>query len=298
MDLDKDKLLAASLLARIRSEFKRGELPLLSPNVTESERSLLHNALRARDPGVLLLKQQPGLQLCKVLTNTRSTSSPRTRRPGKGKRKGPYRRDVGHNTLGTPRTLLPDELDIEMPYAVQATMTNPGIAYASLRFISNGLYDPDPLLGGTSFTGLSQWATLYNLYRVISYHWDVEICNREAFPMFVDFYNSNTDPSASVGISGMSYSLNPWGKRESLGPLGGGRDAIRVKGFVDLAKMFGSEMVETSPLLVGNLTASNPPETFFFGFNTRSIVVQTSAGVYYTLTLRARVRLFDRVLIL
>jgi hypothetical protein len=293
-DQDATPCSATALAAKI---FKKGPPYTFEDffQLTESDRNLLKDQARKRDPMIQLTVERPALYGCKVLTKQRSTQMQGQQKPKKGKRRGgKYPPQKGHDAIGTPRSLLPDEIDVELPWVYTSILTNPGLAYASLRYIANGCYDPDPQVGGTSFIGISEWALFYGQYRVLSYHWKVEISNREAFPMFVDFYNLNLDPSGSVGSVGVLYSMNPFGKTVPLGALGSGESSATVSGFVPLAKIFGSEMVETSPLFAGFLLGANPSSTIWFGFNTRSAVVQTAAGAFFTVSLRARVRLFDR----
>lgn len=73
---------------------------------------------------------------------------------------------------------------------------NPGTTpstYAKYQFKANGLYDPDPNIGGHQPYMRDTWASMYNHYVVLGAKITVNFC--------VDATSSNYQPASIVGIS-------------------------------------------------------------------------------------------------
>lgn len=238
-----------------------------------------------------------------VITSSKSkTSKKRTTRAGaKHKQRGGRNGNGGYrrqrqDVMATWDTIVADETDVVLPWIYEGTLTNVGLAFASVRYQTSGLWDPDPLAGGASFTGLAQWATLYAYYRPISVHYELEIANREAFPMTVYVYHSNGDPGGVVGTAGSYYSENQYGKRGMIGALNGGESIWKTKGNVSFQKLLGAVSLEDDDNFRGVTSSANPLDMFYIGFNTASQVPQTAAGAIFRISLKVRTRLYDRIL--
>lgn len=229
---------------------------------------------------------------------TRERKKKMKQEKGKGRGKNGFRRQKV-NTVVTFRTIMPDQVDVILPWIVSGQLTNNGLSYASLRYQSNGLYDPDPVLGGTSFIGLSEWATLYVYYRALKIRYKLTVSNKESFPMAVYLYNLNQDPTATVGAAGVSYSLNNFGKHKVMSGASGGACCVTLAGTVPFAALLGDEEdLEADNLYRGVITSSNPADLFYIGFNTDALGgTQSASGVAFTLELEAYTRLYDRKLV-
>ncbi len=195
--------------------------------------------------------------------------------------------------------ILPDAIEVVLPWVVNGVIRNSGVSFASLRYQSSGLYDPDPLLGGTSFLGLSQWAALYAYYRPVELMYKLRINNNEAFPMMVHVYNSNGDPGATVGTAGTTFAMNQFGKSKLLDPVTGGKASAVLQGKVPFAKLLGrGKDLLDDDLYRGFTASSNPPDMFWFGFNTDAMgTLQTAAGAQFQLEFKVRTIVYDRGLL-
>jgi len=226
---------------------------------------------------------------------------------GKGK-KGKSHKGGGHSKRGgsrpvalrTMRTIIPDRVTVELPFLYQSIAANAGLAYASVRFQTNGCWDPDPTLGGNSFLGLSEWSGLYNYYRPLSVSYELTVANQEAFPMAVYVYHLNIDPGGVVGTAGGIYSEQQFGKRTMLAPLTGGKSVHTFRGRVPFAQLLGlkGDLMNDDNYrggTGGSVVGFNPADGFWMGFNSEANVVQTAAGMLYTIVLRVVVEIYDRV---
>lgn len=199
------------------------------------------------------------------------------------------------NTLATFRTVIPDAVTVEMPFMYQGIIANAGLAYASARFITNGIYDPDPTIGGNSFLGLYEWGQLYNYFRPLQVFYEVTLINQEAFPMSVYLYNLNTDPGGTVGTAGGYYAEQQFGKRSMVGPLTAGNSKHTFRGRVSFSALLG----EKGDLMAddnyrGICASANPSDGFYLGFNSEANVVQTALGMLYTIVLKVVCTFYDR----
>jgi hypothetical protein len=228
----------------------------------------------------------------------------RSGRKGKGGKKGKGKGKRGKRgfsgprpqTLGTFRTVVPDRITLELPFLYQGHLANAGLAYASVRFVSNGLYDPDPTVGGNSFLGLAEWTSLYAYYRPLQLFYEVTVINQEAFPMSVYLYNLNRDPGGVVGTAGGIYSEQQFGKRTMVGPLTAGDSKHTFRGRVSFSELLGDKGdLMNDDNYRGLLNSSNPADGFYLGFNSEANVVQTAAGMLYTITMKVVVQLYDRI---
>jgi len=211
-------------------------------------------------------------------------------------KKGKQHQKHSTHTVYSLDRIISDETVAELTWTFEGAMTNVGLAYASVRYAMSGLYDPDPILGGNSFLGLAQWATFYNYYRPLSTEYSLEVANREAFPMALHLYFTNSDPGI-VGNSGASFAMNEFGKSTMLGPLNGGQSIRKFKGMIQFQRMLGGRDIEEDDNFRGLCGSANPTDEFWMGFNTASGVAQTAAGVYFTLRFKTKTRIYDRVAI-
>lgn len=267
-----------------------------SPIVQEREtRDQQLMKLRLRNSAVQMNEAtNPGFRPVKLLAVKHNVSRAKTKKGGRRKGKYPTQ---GFDTVGSFRSILPDQVDIELPYVYASTLTAAGSTSANKSFTANALYDPDPAVGGTSFVGLAEYAALYAKYRVISFKWKLEVSNKEDQPLSCKQWVSNIGLTGSLGVNSDYYALQPFGHIKHMGPLTGGNESITMSGAVPLAAFFGTEQVETAPQFEGLTVSSNPSQPISLGFAVTGATALTSEGVYYTIMIRARVRLYERILV-
>jgi len=192
---------------------------------------------------------------------------------------------------------MPDEVDVELPFTYTWVLANTGFQYATYQFKANGLYDPDPNVGGTSFTGLADWAALYSKYRPISYKYEIHASNKEDQPLKIYVWNSTQLVGGSIGTNAVYYASNAFGHISQMGPLTGGNESVVVKGTVPIAALFGTNTVETDDYFEGETTGSDPVRTAYLGIATAGSAAQTTEGTYVTIVIKAKVRFYGRFIL-
>ncbi len=217
-----------------------------------------------------------------------------TNKKRKGKGQYPFH---GHEAVGTPRSIMPDEVDVELPFTYTWVLANNGFQYATYQFKANGLYDPDPNVGGTSFTGLADWAALYSKYRPISYKWTIMASNKEDQPLKLYVWNSTTLAGGSIGTNAVYYASNALGKMSQMGPLTGGNESVKLTGHVPISVLYGTNTVETDDFFEGETTGSDPVRAAYLGIATAGSVAQTSEGTFVTIIIKTRVRFYGRFIL-
>lgn len=224
-----------------------------------------------------------------------------TTRKMRGKKKGQKRPFVTdrQTVVRSFDRVMPDRTEVELVWNVAEQLANAGNAYASLRFIMNGAWDPDPRLGGLSFTGLAQMSALYIYYRPVWARYRLTVSNKEAFPLMVYTYCTNSDPGATVGVNGSIFSQQKFGQRKMMSAVSGGSSTVTFNGTVPFSSLLGSSRsLEDEDNYRGLTGSTNPADLFYIGFNTDAVgVLQTAAGTTFDLMLTVRVRFYDRLTI-
>ncbi len=259
--------------------------------VVDAPRVDLLEKLRQRDPAVT---QKLHPSVCSKVLTVRHTQNKRSKK-GKGKGKGKYH-NTAHDVVGTTRSILPDEVDVELPFTYTWALANNGFQYATYQFVANGMYDPDPNVGGTSFTGLAEWGTLYKKYRPLSYKWKVMASNKEDQPLKLYCWNSTTLQGGSIGTNAVYYASNAFGRIAQMGPLTGGNESTVAKGYVPISQLYGTDTVDTDDAFSADTQASDPTNKCYLGIATAGSVAQTAEGTFVTVIIHARVRFYGRFL--
>jgi len=154
--------------------------------------------------------------------------------------------------LSSSRTICPDSYICTLRYAdtQQYVLNNVGLNFASDRFRPTGVFDVDPIVGGTATPGFNELAAMYGKYRTLSSSCSVNVSNLETWPLSVFLWPSNTDLGANYGNVSSALSMT-YSKRLILSPVGG-----MDKGRISSKHIRTTEIVGTDEVLYDDLYAS------------------------------------------
>jgi hypothetical protein len=182
-----------------------------------------------------------------------------------------------------------DSVLVDLKYVDQTYQrTNNGFATNTWRMRMNTVYDPDPALGSGALPGYSIWASIYSSYRVLEFHYDVEICNLEATPNDAVVCPTTADVGANY-TSAYDFLANPFAESHALS-MAGGMDRCRMKGSIDLGNFYGNPLQYVGNDAFGSGVGTNPSSMFYFniggvsannfstskGYSTKSVFTYTT----------------------
>lgn len=209
-------------------------------------------------------------------------------RKGRRKRDNSYPLRTKLSAASYYGSLMPDEMDVELTYYSTGTLSGATSQLGTSR-ATNGAWDPDPSLGGTSFTGLAEWANLYAYYRVVSYHYEVEVVNNETYAVNVNVFNTSTVPPGVLGPAEIMQRFT----QSHLLPAKGGMDHHTFRKNVNVSTLQGRD-VEFDDNFRGLTGSTNPTDLTWWTLVATSIAgANLSNGVSFELRLRAKTRLYD-----
>ncbi len=185
--------------------------------------------------------------------------------------------------------IVPDKTIVDLVFRSEFRMS--GAASVAKRFITNGLFDPDPTLGGTSPQGFVTWNYFYSFNRVLSFKVDAQCSNIEVYPVTMNFCHLNTDPGTSP-TSYPQYAQQAYGFFKQIGPATGKSDLRYVK-ILTPRHVVGDQMTRTSERYVGSASA-NPADLTYWGVSVQDNIGSLSNGVSIVLTITYRAEFFDR----
>jgi len=172
----------------------------------------------------------------------------RNRKSRKGK--GNVHDDVSETSRGqvfksaTPGVVVPEISYVKLHYFAQYTINNATLKYADNRFVMNGVYDVDPLVGSTAIAGFSELAAFYQSYRALKCTVRVDFSNLEAFPVNVYMLpsrNPSTDPGSN-NVGGLDWLMNPLSKYKQLSAVGG-MDRCTLGQTVDFPTVYSKQVL-------------------------------------------------------
>ncbi len=284
-------------------EVSKEVTPETSPRSTEApSRFFLHEIGTQQHACSTLVQRGQGVAtvVAAVYKSNKFKNQEKVARKGKGRGKKPKRErpnPSGHHVgfVLSPTMLMPDEVVVTMPYAEAIVLTTNGAGGYTARRQVNALYDPDPAVGGVSFTGLASWKNLYSYYRVLSYDYCFELSNGEAFPVYVSVLNTNTDPGSSA-YGNAALCNQAFTKTKYLGPLTGDGRAV-VRGHVEISRLLGSNAFEQDDNWRGLTGSANPADLIWCTINVSASGghTMTTEGVKGFIKFMAKTRLYDRV---
>lgn len=162
------------------------------------------------------------------------------RRRNRKARKGRARSNRVHMI---PGTLAPQHMITKLKYITNLGKTLPANTLASFnQFRLNSIYDPDytTALTGTSVLGWTQWAALYQRYRVFKCAYKFTFSNLAADAVV----NGAIVPANYVDTTfSVSDFMRPLAKRFSIGNRDGQNKTV-VRGVINLPKLTGLSPVQ------------------------------------------------------
>ena len=159
------------------------------------------------------------------------------------------------------------------------------------RFITNGLFDPDPLIGGSYPQSFLEWSNFYSFNRVIAYDITLHVSNIEVYPVTLNLCHLNTDPGLSP-TNYPSYSQQAYGFVTQLGPATGMSNMKYAKKLTP-RHVVGDVMTRTSERYVGS-AAANPADTTYFGIQVQDNTGALPNGVSFIYVCKFTAEFFDR----
>lgn len=198
--------------------------------------------------------------------------------PRKRNRQRIPRSPTGSNMVGGPPSTVQT-----CSFWKNTLQVSPGTNTA-VRFLPNGLYDVDPIVGSTSAIAFNEWAAFYNKYRVLSYKVTWEVVNQDPLAVEVNVCNTNLDPGAT-NTNYPAYARMAHGKHFVLGNSSSNNrrtvvQTIQVRDIVGTSASFDSLQATVS---------ANPTNVIFCGLGINASpagVVTTGATVVCTIDMR------------
>lgn len=122
------------------------------------------------------------------------------------------------------------------------TWSAPGFFGLSFRYRINSCFDPDPVVGGNSVVGWTEFTELYDRYRVHAVHYEWTIANRNTDSLLAGVLPTATDvgtytTSGSVGLA----LAQPRARSKMLAISGGGTGTVTMRGRLTMEDVFGTK---------------------------------------------------------
>lgn len=200
----------------------------------------------------------------------------------------------GAHTAVSPAVGVPDRMRVRLRYPFQTLLSSAVASRASVRYSSNGAYDPDPAVGSTSTPYFNEWTNMYLYYRVLSYKVTFSVSSLEVVPLTVYVVNSNTDPG-SGGVNFLDYANGPHGKQFQIAGINGGRGGTTRVSF-SIRQIAGSQDVLTSDQYRGT-SSSNPSDQTWFAIGLQNSTGSLTNGAWISGHIEYLVDFYDRSLV-
>jgi hypothetical protein len=163
-------------------------------------------------------------------------------------------------------------------------------ASVSKRWNPNSAYTP--IVGGSSSAtpGFSEWAALYDYYRVMAYKVDIQVVNNEAIPVTVSLLNLTSDPGTAAALA---YSSNRYCWSNVL-PAKGGMDKWSHKQpLLTITQLVGSDQPIYDDAYRAPGNASPSIVTWFVLASTSLTGANLTNGISYKIDLEMFVDFFS-----
>ncbi len=185
--------------------------------------------------------------------------------------------------------VAPPETTVRLSLTTVGTISGAAAAIVK-RWIPNSAYTPEVGGGSAATKGFSNWAGIYAFYRVVSYKYDIFVCNNEAFPVSVYVMNLNDDPGTTANSTTAQNSLS----QIRLLSAKGGQDRCRFRGTYTIARVIGSNSAEFDDDYRASVTASPSDVTWLCVGVQSTTGVNVTNGIGYEFNMSQITRFYDR----
>lgn len=171
-------------------------------------------------------------------------------------------------------------MKLKQKYDFSTTVT--GLAVSTIAFRGNSVFDPDPLLGGSSATMYSVMAQLYKKYRVLGSKIKVRFRQNAALDTDVGIFAGEEQTAPGLGFSWQACPnhvmtrLAPW----TVGTTPTDRTAKTLQMYRSTKKIIGFKSDDS----VTADAASNPARQWYWtiGFRPSDLVPTSGVNVWVT----------------
>lgn len=184
----------------------------------------------------------------------------------------------------------PDSMRVTLQYSTQYLLYQSGSLEA--RYVTNGLWDVDPLVGGRTVPYFNEWMSIYAFYKVLNYSVRIQGCNLEFLPMSLLCGHTNTDPS-TTGVGARDISDGPYGRKYMMGSANGNNISPVIRMTHSVRQIVGDKLATTSERYVGSSSA-NPIDLTYFVVGVTSPIGSVTNGVIVDVTISYDTVFFDR----
>jgi len=202
----------------------------------------------------------------------------------------------GRYPIGIPRNGLnfPPSVYVALRFFAEYPITLSALTYGNYRFRPTGAFDIDPLVGGTSMPGFTEWAQLYATYRVTCSKIRVEVVNpslTQSVMMIV--HPMNADPGASTSLANVTAAEgNAYAKSKLCCYAGGPRNVIT--NYMTTEKIFGDPMVWTDHNF-SSLCTTVPANNWFWQIGAYTPAVIPTNPVQLWIHIEIGIEFYDRI---
>jgi len=178
-----------------------------------------------------------------------------------------------------PRPMVTNRVRTWLTFVDLKTINAAGSPTVGKAYQPTAAYDVDPDLGSTSTSGFSEWAAMYQFYRVSKFRVDLMVANKEAFFLLINTLASNTTLTDSSNLALLMGSKHF--HQTQISSVSSGMPLKRFSRTYDVCKIVGSR----APLFDDNYastTAANPSNNVFWAVQIYSPTAVLVAGAVIT----------------
>jgi hypothetical protein len=201
----------------------------------------------------------------------------------------------GGGNIRVPRSMpMPTTMTVDLTYDDPTiARNNAGSLTVGWRYRMNSAFDPDPLLASGAIPGFNEYATMYTAYRVTHFQWNIQLSNREVFPLVSYSLPVNSDLGANPA-GGITLAGNTKGRSNILGAISGTSNTT-YRGRVNISNFFGIAGYNYDDDYNAG-TNANPSVVLYFSVGANAPVVLVSgmlvkARLTYTIVFNRRITL-------
>lgn len=191
--------------------------------------------------------------------------------------------------------LVPERMRIPLVYKSSFVLNDNTSRFAFTRFRPSSIYDVDPLTGGGSFYGFSEWTKFYGKYRTHSSQITVKAVNRDSEAAVPFVLPVAVDPGTSISEP-YKYYMNNIARSEILGAYTAQSKCV-LKHRTTTKAITGVSERADDPYTA--LISANPTENWYWLIGTHYIGGGTymTYGLAVEVKIEAHVDLFDRLVL-